>query len=201
MKKLQKILVPHRGFEPRIVAVRGRCPGPLDECGLFRKGGLPVGSRPFSICKDSNVCRTGQIFFRPSSRRPSPSVAQSRRNLSRFFSSPPRLPLCGHVVAAQRRRPKRPFSTPDAAASPPSSPPRPAPPRNGRHPLGTAWHHFDTRLLPMWRKDANFAPRIGPTPDLVVRATTQRDNTNQTHTTTQRPTQWEEHLNTARHAS
>jgi hypothetical protein len=27
-------LVPHTGFEPVISALRGRCPGPLDECGL-----------------------------------------------------------------------------------------------------------------------------------------------------------------------
>ena len=26
-------LVPHIGFEPMISALRGRCPGPLDECG------------------------------------------------------------------------------------------------------------------------------------------------------------------------
>src|SRR2546428_4126342 len=26
-------LVPHTGFEPVISALRGRCPGPLDECG------------------------------------------------------------------------------------------------------------------------------------------------------------------------
>jgi hypothetical protein len=31
-------LVPHTGFEPVISALRGRCPGPLDECG-------PVGAR------------------------------------------------------------------------------------------------------------------------------------------------------------
>ncbi len=27
-------LVPHIGFEPMISALRGRCPGPLDECGI-----------------------------------------------------------------------------------------------------------------------------------------------------------------------
>ena len=26
-------LVPHTGFEPMVSALRGRCPGPLDECG------------------------------------------------------------------------------------------------------------------------------------------------------------------------
>ena len=30
-------LVPHTGFEPVVSALRGRCPGPLDECG-------PVGT-------------------------------------------------------------------------------------------------------------------------------------------------------------
>jgi hypothetical protein len=31
-------LVPHTGFEPVISALRGRCPGPLDECGARRSG-------------------------------------------------------------------------------------------------------------------------------------------------------------------
>jgi hypothetical protein len=31
-------LVPHTGFEPVISALRGRCPGPLDECGEVRAG-------------------------------------------------------------------------------------------------------------------------------------------------------------------
>jgi hypothetical protein len=26
-------LVPHEGFEPSISSLRGKCPGPLDECG------------------------------------------------------------------------------------------------------------------------------------------------------------------------
>ncbi len=30
-------LVPHTGFEPVISALRGRCPGPLDECGAGRR--------------------------------------------------------------------------------------------------------------------------------------------------------------------
>src|SRR6266508_2750898 len=33
-KMLWLELVPHTGFEPVISALRGRCPGPLDECGL-----------------------------------------------------------------------------------------------------------------------------------------------------------------------
>ena len=37
-------LVPHTGFEPVISALRGRCPGPLDECG----GGVPKGRREYS---------------------------------------------------------------------------------------------------------------------------------------------------------
>ena len=32
-------LVPHTGFEPVISALRGRCPGPLDECGAGRRVG------------------------------------------------------------------------------------------------------------------------------------------------------------------
>ena len=32
-------VVPHTGFEPVISALRGRCPGPLDECGAGRWGG------------------------------------------------------------------------------------------------------------------------------------------------------------------
>src|SRR4051812_15747848 len=30
-------VVPHTGFEPVISALRGRCPGPLDECGEDRR--------------------------------------------------------------------------------------------------------------------------------------------------------------------
>ena len=36
-------LVPHTGFEPVISALRGRCPGPLDECGPVGAGGCPPG--------------------------------------------------------------------------------------------------------------------------------------------------------------
>ena len=36
-------LVPHTGFEPVISALRGRCPGPLDECGPVGAGGGPPG--------------------------------------------------------------------------------------------------------------------------------------------------------------
>src|SRR5437773_2378834 len=31
-------VVPHIGFEPMISALRGRCPGPLDECGAVGAG-------------------------------------------------------------------------------------------------------------------------------------------------------------------
>ena len=43
-------LVPHTGFEPVISALRGRCPGPLDECGPVGAGGVagPVGMIPAS---------------------------------------------------------------------------------------------------------------------------------------------------------
>ena len=43
------ILVPHTGFEPVISALRGRCPGPLDECGQSGAGdgtARPVGMIP-----------------------------------------------------------------------------------------------------------------------------------------------------------
>ena len=47
-------LVPHTGFEPVISALRGRCPGPLDECGpvgvgeiAWPTGMIPVGSRAY----------------------------------------------------------------------------------------------------------------------------------------------------------
>jgi hypothetical protein len=41
-------LVPHTGFEPVISALRGRCPGPLDECGAVGPAGAarPVGMIP-----------------------------------------------------------------------------------------------------------------------------------------------------------
>src|SRR4026209_2252020 len=41
-------LVPHTGFEPVISALRGRCPGPLDECGPVGAGVFagPVGMIP-----------------------------------------------------------------------------------------------------------------------------------------------------------
>src|SRR5918997_1709575 len=34
-------VVPHTGFEPVISALRGRCPRPLDECGVASGGGTP----------------------------------------------------------------------------------------------------------------------------------------------------------------
>ena len=49
-------LVPHTGFEPVVSALRGRCPGPLDECGRSRTPsvrrrpritGSPLGSQPW----------------------------------------------------------------------------------------------------------------------------------------------------------
>ncbi len=38
-------LVPHTGFEPVISALRGRCPGPLDECGTGQGGAESTKSR------------------------------------------------------------------------------------------------------------------------------------------------------------
>ena len=32
---INNLLVAHRGFEPLISALRGRCPGPLDECAIL----------------------------------------------------------------------------------------------------------------------------------------------------------------------
>ena len=42
------VVVPHTGFEPVISALRGRCPGPLDECGPVGAGDVagPVGMIP-----------------------------------------------------------------------------------------------------------------------------------------------------------
>ena len=45
--------VPHIRVELMIFCVRGRCPGPLDECGSF----LEIG------CKNTNFFETGKIFF------------------------------------------------------------------------------------------------------------------------------------------
>ena len=37
-------LVPHTGFEPVVSALRGRCPGPLDECGAEPDAMRPTGA-------------------------------------------------------------------------------------------------------------------------------------------------------------
>ena len=42
-------MVPHTGFEPVISALRGRCPGPLDECGAVRPGPLHRAEKPARI--------------------------------------------------------------------------------------------------------------------------------------------------------
>ena len=39
-------MVAHRGFEPLISALRGRCPGPLDECATGPAGGNPAKHTP-----------------------------------------------------------------------------------------------------------------------------------------------------------
>ena len=49
--------VPHIRVELMIFCVRGRCPGPLDECGRF----LEIG------CKSTNIFETGKIFFQKTS--------------------------------------------------------------------------------------------------------------------------------------
>ena len=46
--------VPHIRVELMIFCVRGRCPGPLDECGSF----LEIE------CKSTNFFETGKIFFK-----------------------------------------------------------------------------------------------------------------------------------------
>src|SRR5215211_5923239 len=47
--RVEAILVPHTGFEPVISALRGRCPGPLDECGRS----ADVAVRP--VAEDTRV--------------------------------------------------------------------------------------------------------------------------------------------------
>ena len=63
-------LVPHTGFEPVISALRGRRPGPLDECGPAGAGGEPP--RP-----------VGMIPATPSPHQPSRSNCRYRRLASR----------------------------------------------------------------------------------------------------------------------
>ena len=50
--------VPHIRVELMIFCVRGRCPGPLDECGSF----LDTFSFK-SECKDTNILETDKIFY------------------------------------------------------------------------------------------------------------------------------------------
>ena len=68
-------LVPHTGFEPVISALRGRCPGPLDECGT------DVGrwDRQRTDRDDTN------------DRPPTPSESRSPQSQSRFVSRKARI--------------------------------------------------------------------------------------------------------------
>jgi hypothetical protein len=93
-------VVPHIGFEPMISALRGRCPGPLDECGqaaslakgLARAGGppgrrarrrRPARSRPRrSPGHSASVRRTAgnqRQATRPAARCPCPGTADQGR--------------------------------------------------------------------------------------------------------------------------
>ncbi len=50
---LAQFMVAHRGFEPLISALRGRCPRPLDECAIFLLKGRRI-SKKLGI-QDSNL--------------------------------------------------------------------------------------------------------------------------------------------------
>ena len=50
-------LVPHTRVELVIFCVRGRCPGPLDECGIGDNFTFEIG------CKGTNILQHGKIFF------------------------------------------------------------------------------------------------------------------------------------------
>ncbi len=62
-------LVPHIRVELMIFCVRGRCPGPLDECGLMVSARLtttPARRGDFSLeigCKSTNIFETGKKKF------------------------------------------------------------------------------------------------------------------------------------------
>ena len=50
-------LVAHRGFEPLISALRGRCPGPLDECATPTTGLRPVSNQQTQYIRTGIVCK------------------------------------------------------------------------------------------------------------------------------------------------
>ena len=68
-------LVPHTGFEPVISALRGRCPGPLDECGPVRPDATrsrPVGmiaATPRRHQTTHGGCRDRILASQPPKRR------------------------------------------------------------------------------------------------------------------------------------
>ena len=75
-------LVPHTGFEPVISALRGRCPGPLDECGTRRRTGREYSKRvrigPARAWSLGRPDPHHKFYFRPIQR-------DSRRSQNRPF--------------------------------------------------------------------------------------------------------------------
>ena len=118
-------LVPHTGFEPVISALRGRCPGPLDECGAggrgrraARRGGqdastahrLRAGATagatpgtPGSRRRPARSCPRRRPGRSASGRRTarigasSQSASRSLSGSGNMRSSPPPMTSCGHL--------------------------------------------------------------------------------------------------------
>jgi hypothetical protein len=65
---LGRVLVPHTGFEPVISALRGRCPGPLDECGLGTT--TTAADRSGMIPIRVHRCHQSRLYSRCASRKP-----------------------------------------------------------------------------------------------------------------------------------
>ena len=63
-------LVAHRGFEPLISALRGRCPGPLDECAT-----PTAGYSALVAIQQTKYIRTGIVC------KPAPGSGQGNRNI------------------------------------------------------------------------------------------------------------------------
>ena len=81
-------LVAHRGFEPLISALRGRCPGPLDECATSTAGIGPLCIQQTQYTRTGIVCKPqwqgSAVRFRGQLRRHQRSVPSiiCRANLS-----------------------------------------------------------------------------------------------------------------------
>ncbi len=54
-------VVPHTGFEPVISALRGRCPGPLDECGVVHVGRAPQDSMRASAPQPAELALSASV--------------------------------------------------------------------------------------------------------------------------------------------